>query len=109
MKYYVFCKEHPEEKIYINFGKEIATKNDVPFSCFSLTCPTNNLSHTYNINNVKAEEGFALGGAFIGALLFLVDPVLGLIGAIAGLLGMAKNEHDKVEKFNNSNRKQAYS
>ncbi|MHB1645908.1 MAG: hypothetical protein ACYCSW_05290 [bacterium] len=108
MKYYVFCKEHSQEKIYIDFGKEISTKDEIPYSCFSLKCPTTNNSYNYNANEVMAEAGTALGGALVGALLFLIDPVLGLIGSVAGLLSKTKIEDDKVLKFNNSSRQVCY-
>ena len=109
MKYFVYCKEHHDEKIYINFGKEVKTKNELTYECFSLICPTSKTTYLYNINEVKAEVGPAFGGALVGALLFIIDPVLGLIGSITGLLGMAKIEQEKVNKFNNSTKKQVYS
>ena len=110
MKYYVFCKEHPQEKIYIDFNNvEISVKDDVPYPCFTLSCPTTNHRNVYNANEVQAEAGIVLGGALVGGLLFLIDPVLGLIGSIAGLIGMTKKEQDRVRKFNSSDRKQVYS
>ena len=76
---------------------------------FTLSCPTTNHRYVYNANEVQAEAGIALGGALVGGLLFLIDPVLGLIGSIAGLIGMTKKEQDRVRKFNSSDRKQVYS
>ena len=108
MKYYVYCREHPQEKIYIDFGKEISTKDEIPYPCFSLKCPTSNNAFTYNANDVMAEIGTALGGALVGALLFLIDPVLGLVGTVMGLLGKTKIEQDKVIKFNNSTKQVCY-
>ena len=105
MKYYVFCKEHAQEKIYIDFSNitiKIAVKNDIPYHYFTLFCHSNNHINVYDVNEIQAERGFVLGGALIGGLLFIIDPILGFIDLIKGLIGISKKEQEKVKKFNNS-------
>ncbi|MCL4546768.1 MAG: hypothetical protein M1576_03385 [Deltaproteobacteria bacterium] len=102
MRYFVHCKEHPEEKIYVDFGKQIFDKNELDYPCFSLACPKSGNTHTYSLNEISAEPGVAIGGGILGALLFFLDPIAGIIGTITGLAAGLKNEQEKVEKFNNS-------
>ena len=105
MKYYVFCKEHPQEKIYIDFTDitiKITVKNDIPYHYFTLWCHSNNHINVYNVNEIQAEKGIVLGGALVGSLLFIIDPILAFIDLIAAVLGIRKKEQNKVKKFNNS-------
>ena len=105
MKYYVFCKEHLQEKIYIDFSNitiKISVKNDIPYHYFTLWCHYTNCLNVYDVNEIQAEKGFALGGALIGSLLFIIDPILAFIDLIKRLTGISKKEQDKIKKFNNS-------
>ena len=102
MRFYVKCRIHPNERIYIRFEREPQTKNEIPFWTFQMTCPQGH-PDTYYRNEVIAEMGLEpIGGAILGGLLFLVDPLAGVIGASAGLFGMAAHEEEKVRRFNES-------
>ncbi len=58
---------------------------------------------SYYPNEVFAEIGVApLGGAAVGALLFLLDPLVGLAGMIIGAALGGAAEQQRVDAFNNS-------
>jgi hypothetical protein len=44
----------------------------------------------------------SLAGAAIGGLLFLLDPILGILGAVLGGTISVSAEKDNVDKFNYS-------
>ena len=102
MRCFVWFKTHGQEKIYINFQAPIPkVRSDINYA-FNLTCPrgTTNL---YTNREVNAEMGSgSLAGAAIGGLLFLLDPILGILGAVLGGTISASAEKDNVDKFNNS-------
>lgn len=101
MRFYVLCKYHNNEKIYLKFDKEPQVRSDIP-PYFNVTCP-NGIADNHQNSEVKAEMGLEpIGGAILGGILFIVDPLLGIAGAGLGLFGMIKKETDKVEKFNKS-------
>lgn len=101
MRFYVLCYYHPGEHIYINFGRELQTRSEVPFQ-IGLTCPSG-IYGSYNNRQVIAEVGTEpLAGAIIGGLLFLIDPLLGLLGALGGAASVNAKEQEKVNRFNNS-------
>ena len=102
MRFFAWCKSHPQEKVYINFqGQSPKTRSDITYS-FSLKCPRGSINW-YTNREVQAEMGSAsLAGAAIGGLLFLLDPILGIIGAVLGGTISASAEKDSVDKFNNS-------
>ena len=103
MRFYVTCKYHPQERIYVTFQQEPVTRARVP-RVFTLKCPSMpNLATSYFPNDVYAEVGPPIGGALVGALLFLVDPLLGLAGMIIGATIHGQSEQDRVRNFNNSN------
>lgn len=101
MRYFVDCKVHSGEKIYVNFQKQPKTRSEIP-STFSLKCPKGSMS-AYSNGEVQAEiGGTAIAGALLGALLFVVDPVLGLLGAITGGAIGGSADKQAVDNFNNS-------
>ena len=104
MRFYVICKFHQDsqERIYVTFEREPQTRAQVP-PFFNLTCPILKASNPYLASDVKAEVGAApIGGAALGALLFLIDPLLGLAGVLIGALGANATEQEKVNAFNES-------
>jgi hypothetical protein len=104
VRYYVKCRDHPEEKIYVRLGGEPATRSDIPFKLFTIACPTSGSPFAYCARDIVAEEGAALPltGTAVGALLFIFAPLAGVVGAIAGFLGGADKERKRVTEFNES-------
>ena len=105
MRFYVFCKTtgHNNEKIYIDFeGKQPVIRSDIQNVAFQLRCRSEHFN-VYLKNDVQAEVGLEpLGGAILGGLLFIIDPLAGIAGAAAGLFGIAAKEQEKVRRFNDS-------
>ena len=100
MRFYVNCKDS-QEKIYITFQKEPQTRSDIP-AIFSLKCQNGQIEGFTN-NDVSAEVGMEpIAGAVLGGVLFLIDPLIGLFGALIGAISMNTKEENKVKKFNNS-------
>jgi hypothetical protein len=99
MRFYVMCPVHYGERVYVRFENEaqIRTKADLPFT-FQVVCPSG-VTTIYSRSQVTAEAGFPIG-VFIGAALFLVDPLLGLLGVLGG--GILGNEDTAVNTFNSS-------
>jgi hypothetical protein len=91
-----------QEKVYISFQGTIPKiRSDINYT-FNLTCPSGS-TNVYKKGEVNAEMGnSSLAGAAIGGLLFLLDPVLGILGAVLGGTISASAEKDSVDKFNNS-------
>lgn len=102
MKFFVWCKTHAQEKVYINFQPPLPkVRSNIPYT-FNLTCPRGSINR-YSNREVFAEMGNAsLAGAAIGGLLFLLDPILGILGAVLGGTISASAEKESVDKFNNS-------
>lgn len=98
------CKEpgHSTQRVYVRFDKEPQAKSDIPFLTFQMTCIQGH-THTYHRHEVIAEVGLEpVGGAVLGGLLFFVDPVVGVIGAVAGYAAVLRAEEEKVRRFNAS-------
>lgn len=105
MRLFVWCAVHPAEKVYLQFTKQPSTRDEIPWQ-FSVQCPQG-VIYTYARNAVEAEVGPTfLAGAAVGALLFLIDPLLGLLGALGGAVGVGATEADKVKVFNSSGDRQ---
>lgn len=101
MRFYVNCQTHAGERVYLQFQAEPQTRVQVP-AVFQVTCPSGTLG-TYQANQVMAEVGPALLlGAAAGAVLFLLDPLLGLLGVLGGAFGVGISEKEKVNRFNQS-------
>ncbi len=104
MRFYVICQLHSQEqeKIYVNFQGDVRLRSQLP-QFFTLICPSTKVQMSYTPQEVNAEIGLEpLGGAIIGGLLFLIDPLLGLAGLLLGGLGANATEQQKVDAFNNS-------
>ena len=105
MRLYVICKEHPHEKIYLRWpGGNPQYRNDISLPSFCIKCPTTEEDNLYTASDVIAEEGAQLPavGAGLGALLFFINPISGLIGTIIGIVGGRLSEEEKVKQFNKS-------
>ena len=101
MRYFVHCKLHNSERIYVNFSNNPRRRTDLP-AVFMLNCPSTSQPIAFYPSDVSAEGGPApIGGAIIGGLLFLVDPVLGLLGALLGAGAANNEEQQQVNDFNN--------
>lgn len=102
MKFFVYCHTHKEEKIYINFQPEPSSRAEIP-PTFQLTC-LQGTPDTYHREEVNAEIGLEPigGGAAIGLGFSLIDPALGLILGILGLIGIKQKLEEKKNRFNNS-------
>lgn len=95
------CKHHFGEKVYLAFTSTPKTRDEVP-SQFSVVCPFNKAFAIYSRKNVWAEPGITpAGGVLVGALGFAIDPILGLVGLLAGAAAGEK-EKKNVEVFNKS-------
>ena len=105
MRLYVNCKDHPRERIYIQFrGKEPQYRGDIPFPVFLVTCSITEKDSLYTLNEVHAEEGAQLPivGAGLGVLLFFINPISELIRTVIGLMRDQVSEEEKVKQFNKS-------
>lgn len=101
MQYYVICRQHPNEKVYVRFTTPPETRSEVPAS-FQATCGKGH-QNTYYRAEVVAEVGLEPWvGGLVGGLLFFVDPIAGVMGATAGYTAVLKVETDKVKRFNES-------
>lgn len=101
MRLYVSCRFHPTERIYLRFQTQPSSRAQVPIS-FSVVCPQG-FTAEYSNTEVIAEVGAApLVGAGLGALLVFLDPVVGIVAGIAGLLGARAIDQKAVEDFNQS-------
>ena len=105
MKYYVICKTHNGEKIYINFANpQPKVRAEIPAPLYEITCPQDSSSF-YSKMDIKAEVDLlpviiATGGGAI--LLSLLDPLIGVFGGGAIFSGMTAEEERKVKEFNQS-------
>ena len=102
MRFYVRCRVHQNERIYITFQSEPQTRSDIQQETFQLICPQGR-PDVYFKAEIIAEVGLEpIGGAILGGILFLVDPLAGVLGASLGLFGVAAREQEKVRRFNGS-------
>ena len=102
MRFYVICQLHrqTQERIYVNFQGDVRLRSQLP-QYFTLLCPTTRTQTYYTPHDVIAEIGLEpIGGAIIGGLIFLIDPLLGLAGLILGAAGANATEEQKVQTFN---------
>ena len=104
MRYYVLCKDHPDEKIYVRLTDEPKTRDAIPFEWFTMSCTSSGVQHTYLTDEIVAEKGTALplAGGLLGAVLYLVSPVAGIVGALVGAAKGTRTEEDRVRQFNSS-------
>lgn len=104
MRYYVQCRVHHEEKIYLRLDDTPLARQEIPYERFTLTCPTDGTVHHYSRDEILAEEGASLPltGSAVGALLFIFAPLAGIVGAVAGFLGGTDKEKKRVADFNTS-------
>ncbi len=103
MRLYVDCKTHSAEKIYLKFSPPQPKTRQEVMESFWVECPQTHQPSMYSRWDVKAETGPEfLAGAIVGALLFLLDPVVGIVGAVGGALGVHASEDQKVNTFNKS-------
>lgn len=101
MRFYAMCRSHANERVYLQFQNVPATRDQVP-RLFHVTCPSGT-QQTFGARDVVAEAGPAiLLGAAVGAVLFLLDPLLGLLGLLGGAIGGGMSEKEKVDRFNSS-------
>ncbi|MCL4428062.1 MAG: hypothetical protein M1276_03605 [Deltaproteobacteria bacterium] len=102
MKFFVYCHQHPEEKIYINFQPEPSSRTEIP-PVFPLTC-LQGITGNYTNGEVIAEIGLEpIGvGAAVGLGFSLIDPILGLILGVLGLVGIKQKLEEKKNQFNDS-------
>ena len=102
MRFYVKSRVDNSKKLYIQFDKglEPPTKQEVPFETFNIK-DIDGSDQQYNKEDIQAEVGMEpIGGAIIGGLLFLIDPLIGVLGSLLGTVGVMKKEQEKVNKFN---------
>jgi len=101
MRFYVICKSNQQERIYVSSEKQPIKRSDIPLA-FDLKC-RNGQINTYTNKDVFAEIGIEhLVGGLLCGLLFLIDFILGLIGAVTTAFGKGIKETEKVNQFNNS-------
>ena len=99
MRYFVGCHSHPGERVYITFKPEPPDRANVPEQ-FWLRC-NQGAQNLYRREEVFAEPGPAwLVGAAIGALMFFLDPIVGVIAAIGGAAGVRATEEATAQRFN---------
>ena len=103
MRFFVYSRSYPQQKLYVNFGRDLATRGDIKDDFFAVA-DYNGVQQYYTRNDVFAEVGPEPAGAalIIGALLFIIDPVIGLLGGALGGLFANQAEQDKVKQFNES-------
>ena len=104
MRYFVKCRVHRDEKVYLRLEDNPDTRADLDFASFNVACPRSGSISLYSTSEIIAEPGVELPllGTAVGALLFVFTPVAGLIGSIAGLFGGTDREKRRVEGFNKS-------
>lgn len=105
MKYYVFCKTHNGERIYINFAiPRPKVRADIPAPVYQITCPQGSMSF-YSKMDIIAEAEIlpaAIVGVGAGLILSLLDPLVGVAGGGAAFSGIMADEEKRVKEFNQS-------
>lgn len=101
MRYFVQCRTHPEERVYITFKPEQQPPDRSQVAAqFWLKCNLGALN-IYRREEVFAEPGPTwLVGAAVGALMFFLDPIVGIAAAIGGAVGVRATEEAAAQRFN---------
>jgi hypothetical protein len=105
MRYYVICRGHGGEKVYITFqGRQPTVRGEISASAYEITCPQGSTS-IYSRMDIMAEAdilpAIVLGGG-AGLILSILDPLVGIAGGGAVFSGMVADEEKKVKQFNES-------
>ena len=103
MRFYVNSRINPTQKIYITFGMQPAKRENIPYETFFVR-DLDGVQRLYTRGEVRAETGTEPAGValVIGALLFIVDPLLGIIAGLGSGILANKSEEDRVRIFNES-------
>lgn len=81
----------------------VTSQNEVRYNPLFKSQVSRGSINWYTNREVQAEMGNALlAGAAIGRLLFLLDPILGILGAVLGGTIIPSAEKNRVDRFNNS-------
>ena len=105
MKYYVFCKTHNEERIYVTFSNPPPkVRAEIPAPVYQITCPKGSVSFYSKMDIIAEVEVLpaAIVGLGAGLILSLLDPLVGVAGGGAAFSGMMADEEKKVKEFNQS-------
>jgi hypothetical protein len=80
-----------------------AKRENIPYETF-FVIELNGVQQLYTRNDVLAETGTEPAGIalIIGALLFIVDPLLGIIAGLGSGILANQSEEDRVRIFNQS-------
>ncbi len=103
MRFYVNSRINPTQRIYVTFGMQPAKRENIPYETF-FVIELNGVQQLYTRNDVLAETGTEPAGIalIIGALLFIVDPLLGIIAGLGSGILANQSEEDRVRIFNQS-------
>lgn len=103
MRYYVISRINSSQKIYVSFGSQPAKRENIPYETF-LVADLNGIQQLYTRQEVWAETGTEPAGValVIGALLFIVDPLLGILAGLGSGILANQSEEDRVRIFNQS-------
>jgi hypothetical protein len=103
MRWYVNSRINPNQRIYVTFGMQPAKRENIPYETFFVT-DLNGVQQLYTRRDVWAETGTEPAGValVIGALLFIVDPLLGIIAGLGSGILANQSEADRVRIFNQS-------
>lgn len=103
MKLYVICP-NTTQRVYLPFVVENRSQID---EFFTITCPYDELTHTYNREDIIAEPtlGSAIGGTILGGLIgaLLGGPIGAILGGAGGLFigsNTEEEERRRVQQFN---------
>ncbi len=103
MRYYVTSRMNPNQRIYVSFGSQPPKRDNIPYETFLVT-DLNGVQQLYTRRDVWAETGAEPAGValVIGALLFIVDPILGILAGLGSGILANQTEEDRVRIFNQS-------
>ncbi|HUC38928.1 MAG TPA: hypothetical protein VL944_02250 [Candidatus Acidoferrum sp.] len=102
MRFFVQSRIDPQRNVYVHFDKQVTRRADIP-EYFSIN-DINGAQQTYHRREVRAEVGPEPVGValVVGALLFIIDPILGILGALGGGILSTQSEEERVRVFNSS-------
>lgn len=103
MRYYVNSRINPNQRIYVTFGSQPAKRENIPYETFFVT-DVSGIQQLYTRRDVLAEAGAEPAGValVVGALLFIVDPLLGILAGLGSGILANQTEEDRVRIFNES-------
>ena len=103
MRFYVQSRLDPQQKLYIRFAVEPQKKENIPYELLNVN-DINGILQIYNRREVWAEPGDTPAGValVVGALLFIADPLLGILGGLGSGLLASEDERKRVKIFNSS-------